>query len=117
MKALHKILTSIFAMVIALNIFSFQVFASDVAVKALPTYSNFTGFQVQTVTVTPIVIDKNVSYGMKMNLSRYAMTKNGTKSHSTLCSWRSYSFSDFNQYCRNNNYEPVGWTISVKGTN
>lgn len=115
MKALHKILTSILAMVIALNVFSFQVFASDVVVKALPTYSNFTGFQVQKVTVTPIVIDKKVSLMNELHLKQYAITKNGTKSHSTFCSWGTYSFSDFNQYCRDNDYELVGWNISVTG--
>ncbi len=109
MKTFKKLLTCMLATVLMLS-----VCASTALAASLPA-NTFTGFRVKTVTITPLVRQEQVSFDMKV--SDYAQTTTYSReAHYNSANWDTIKAAGFNQYCRENNLQVVGWEVSVTGT-
>ena len=87
---------------------------SETEALAIGPVSSFTGYLMQSVTITPVVVKEGSS--TQIELSKYATTKKFTsESHNQLVFWDSYKIKGFNQYVKDNNYKMVGWSIALTG--
>ena len=77
-------------------------------------YEPKTGFTMQKVVITPVVVKTGSS--TKVALKTYAKTITlSNKTFYQSAYWDSYSMSGFNQYVYDNNYQVVGWDVSLTG--
>ena len=73
-----------------------------------------TGFTMQSAVITPVVVRPGST--TKLALKQYARTTSLNNSFAQSAYWDSFNVNGFNQYVYDNNYQFVGWDVSVTGT-
>ena len=111
MKKLLSLLCA-FALMMSTSV---TAFAAEINEPALASLNDpKTGFTMQKVTITPVVVKPGSS--TKVALNAYAKTTTlSSSSFYRSAYWDSYNVSGFNQYVYDNNYQMVGWNVSLTG--
>lgn len=93
--------------------FAVDVQDTSESIQPLALGDPSTGFTMQSAVITPVVVRPGST--TKLALRQYAKTTSLDTSFAQSAYWDSFNVNGFNQYVHDNNYQFVGWDVSITG--